>query len=73
MLASPHAGINDEFERPSVEPQECGETTQVDGPEKLEEFHSVLWIFREVLVDHVKRALEDAIHDVDNLVFHHAL
>jgi hypothetical protein len=73
VLAGPHARIDNELEGTSIESQESGEATQVDGPEKLEELDAVFWVLGEVLVDHVQSALENTVHNVDDLVLHHAL
>jgi hypothetical protein len=73
VLASPHARVDHELERAGVEPQQRRETTQVDRSKKLEELDTVFWVLGKVLVDHVQGAFENAVHDVDNLIFHHAL
>jgi hypothetical protein len=53
--------------------KESREATEIDGPKKLEELDPMLRIFRKVFVDHVQRALEYTVHDIDDLVFHQAL
>ena len=73
VLAGPHARIDNELEGTSIESQESGEATQVDGPEKLEELDAVFWVLGEVLVDHVQSALEDSIENRGYLLGHHAL
>ena len=46
---------------------------KVDGAEEREEFHSVLRELREVLVDHLKGAFKDVLHNGRYLVFHEGL
>jgi hypothetical protein len=73
VLAGPHAGVDDEFELPLIESKQCWEAVKVDGLKELEELHSMLGIFVEILVDHIKRDLEHILHDNRDFVFHHAL
>jgi hypothetical protein len=49
------------------------ETVKVDGAEECEEFDSVLRELREVLVDHLKGAFKDVLHNGRHLVFHEGL
>ena len=73
MLASPHARVNDKFELAAVQFKKRRETVEVDGFQKLEEFHSVLWILGEVFVDHLKRAFKDILHDCRHFIGHETL
>ena len=49
------------------------EAMKIDGAEECEEFDSVLRELRKVLVDHLKRAFKDVLHDGRHLVFHEGL
>jgi hypothetical protein len=46
---------------------------KIDGAEEGEEFDSVLGELGEVLVDHLKRAFKDILHDCRHLIFHEGL
>ena len=48
-------------------------SVEVDGLEQPEEFDAELRVFVEVLVNHLKRALEYAVHDWRNFVIHQVL
>jgi hypothetical protein len=51
----------------------CREAALVDLSEELEELHTVLGVFGEVLVDHVQSAFEDGVENRRYLFGHHAL
>jgi hypothetical protein len=46
---------------------------EIDGAKKGKEFDSVLREFGEVLVNHLKCALKDILHDGRYLIFHEGL
>ena len=46
---------------------------QIDGAKEVEEFNSVFWELGEILVDHLKGALEHIFHDRWHLIFHKRL
>ncbi|KAH7012263.1 uncharacterized protein B0I36DRAFT_400345 [Microdochium trichocladiopsis] len=73
MLTGLHAGIDDELSLPVVELEQSREAAPADGSEKVEEPDAVLGELAEVFVDHLKRALEDVLHDVGKLVLHQFL
>ena len=73
VLRCPHAAVDDKLEVSLIKSKQCREAALVDLPEKLEEFHAVLGVLGEVLVDHVQGALEDSVEDRRYLFGHHAL
>ena len=73
VLRCPHAAVDDKLEVSLIKSKQCREATLVDLSEKLEEFHAVLGVLGEVLVDHVQGALEDSVEDRRYLFGHHAL
>jgi hypothetical protein len=73
VLGGPETGINNELELAVVELQQGGEAGQVNGTEKLEELDTVLGVLGEVLVDHLKSAFKNVLHDDGNLVLHESL
>ena len=73
MLAGPHARVYHELELSTIQLQKGWEAEEIDGLQEPKEFHSMLWILGEILVDHLKCTFEDVLHDRGYFVFHKTL
>lgn len=73
VFAGPHARINDEFELPTIQLEQRGEAIQIYRLEELEELHSVLRVFGEIFVDHLKRTFKDIFHNRGHFIGHESL
>ena len=73
VLTGPHTGVDDKLKLAAVELEQRWKAEEIDGLQKLEKLHSVLWILREIFVDHLKCTFEHIFHDRWNLVGHETL
>lgn len=46
------------------------EAIEVNGSEKFEEFDAVLWVIREIFINHLQGTLKHILHDNWDFVFH---
>jgi hypothetical protein len=70
VLASPHAGIDHEFELGTIKLQQGREAIQIDRLKQFKELNTMLWILVEIFVDHFQRAFKDAFHYGRYFVIH---
>lgn len=73
MFRGPHAWVDDKLELSGIEPEKRWEAAPVNLLQQFEELDTMLGVVVEILIDHIKGAVEDILHDDGNLVFHQNL